>query len=48
MVIRELLYMMWSFDHAIINGAPVARLVARLREAIEQGAGIATYPTLRR
>ncbi len=47
-VIREMLCMTLSFDHDIIDGAPAARFVARLREAIEQGAGIATDPILQR
>lgn len=38
--IREYLSMTISFDHDIIDGAPAARFVARLKELIESGDGL--------
>lgn len=38
--IREYLCITLSFDHDIIDGAPAARFVARLRELIEGGYGL--------
>lgn len=38
--IREYLCITLSFDHDIIDGAPAARFVARLRELIEEGYGL--------
>jgi pyruvate/2-oxoglutarate dehydrogenase complex dihydrolipoamide acyltransferase (E2) component len=35
--VREYLYVTLSFDHDIIDGAPAARFVSRLREIIESG-----------
>ena len=38
--IREYLCMTLSFDHDVIDGAPAARFVSRLRELIESGYGL--------
>jgi pyruvate/2-oxoglutarate dehydrogenase complex dihydrolipoamide acyltransferase (E2) component len=38
--IREYLCVTLSFDHDIIDGAPAARFVSRLRELIESGYGL--------
>jgi pyruvate/2-oxoglutarate dehydrogenase complex dihydrolipoamide acyltransferase (E2) component len=38
--IRDYLSLTMSFDHEIINGAPAARLIRRLRELIERGYGL--------
>lgn len=38
--IREYLYVTLSFDHDVIDGAPAARFVLRLRELIESGYGL--------
>lgn len=38
--IREYLCITLGFDHDIIDGAPAARFVARLRELIEEGFGL--------
>jgi pyruvate/2-oxoglutarate dehydrogenase complex dihydrolipoamide acyltransferase (E2) component len=38
--IREYLCLTLSFDHDIIDGAPAARFVARLKEMIERGYGV--------
>ncbi len=39
-VIREYLCLTLSFDHDVIDGAPAARFVSRLRELIESGYGL--------
>lgn len=39
-VIREYLCMTLSFDHDLIDGAPAAPFVSRLRELIESGYGL--------
>jgi hypothetical protein len=38
--IREYLYLTVSLDHDIIDGAPAARFIARLKELIESGFGL--------
>jgi hypothetical protein len=38
--VREYLYMTLSFDHDIIDGAPAARFISRMRELIESGYGL--------
>ncbi len=38
--VREQLSLTMSFDHDLINGAPVARFARRLKELIEKGAGL--------
>jgi pyruvate/2-oxoglutarate dehydrogenase complex dihydrolipoamide acyltransferase (E2) component len=38
--IREYLSLTMSFDHEMINGAPAARFIRRLRELIERGYGL--------
>lgn len=38
--VREQLALTMSFDHDVINGAPVARFAMRLKKLIESGAGI--------
>jgi len=37
---RDYLCMTLSFDHAIIDGAPAARFIQRLKELIESGYGL--------
>jgi pyruvate/2-oxoglutarate dehydrogenase complex dihydrolipoamide acyltransferase (E2) component len=38
--IRAYLCLTLSFDHDVIDGAPAARFVSRLRELIESGYGL--------
>ena len=38
--IRECLNLTLSFDHDIIDGAPAARFLARLKDLIENGFGL--------
>ena len=38
--IRDYLCVTLSFDHDIVDGAPAARFVSRLRELIESGYGL--------
>jgi pyruvate/2-oxoglutarate dehydrogenase complex dihydrolipoamide acyltransferase (E2) component len=40
LVTREVLDLTISVDHDIVDGAPAARFVRRLREAIEAGDGL--------
>jgi pyruvate/2-oxoglutarate dehydrogenase complex dihydrolipoamide acyltransferase (E2) component len=37
---REMLHLTVSFDHDIVDGAPAARFTARLRELMEEAAGL--------
>jgi len=43
--IREYLCMTLSFDHDIIDGAPVARFTQRRKEIIESGYGLEEFAT---
>lgn len=43
--LRAYLYLTLSFDHDIIDGAPAARFMVRLRELIEQGYGLLEQDT---
>ncbi len=39
---REFLQVSYAFDHDVIDGAPVARFIARLSELVESGFGLIT------
>ena len=41
--VREYLDMTAGIDHDIVNGAPAARVVQRLRELIEDAHGLPTW-----
>ena len=45
--IREYLCMTLSFDHDVVDGAPAARFISRLRELIESGYGLREGETAR-
>ena len=38
--VRDMLALTVTLDHDVIDGAPAARFIARLRELIEGGAGL--------
>jgi pyruvate/2-oxoglutarate dehydrogenase complex dihydrolipoamide acyltransferase (E2) component len=39
--VRQFLSVTVSFDHALVDGAPAARFIRRIKELVESGSGLA-------